>query len=63
MAINNMQYNDMLLEYRKGRKFSDYVNSCMKSYGTTLKEELHKAITWEYYKSVTDKDGCNREKD
>ena len=59
--INNLQYNRMLEEYRKDGKFSDYVKNCMRNYGTNLREELHKVITWEYYKSVTDKDGCNRE--
>ena len=57
--VNNLQYNEMLEEYRKGRKFSDYVKRCMDSYGTTLNEELRKAITWEYYKSVIT--GCNKE--
>ena len=52
-GINNLQYNQMLEEYRKDEKFSDYVKHCMRTYGTSLREELHKAITWEYYKSVT----------
>ena len=59
--INNSQYNQMLTEYKKGRKFSDYVLKCMMTYHTTLTEELHKQITWEYYKTVADKDGCNKE--
>ena len=62
MSINNLQYNQMLEEYRKGRKFAEYVRRCMETYGTNLNEELHKTITWEYYKSVVDKNGCNREK-
>jgi hypothetical protein len=59
MAIDNLKYNKMLEEYRKGRKFNDYVKHCMESYGTNLQQELHKTITWEYYKSVVD--GCNKE--
>ena len=57
--IDNLKYNKMLEEYRKGRKFADYVNKCMSNYETTLTEELRKVITWEYYKSVVD--GCNKE--
>ena len=60
--INNLQYNQMLEEYRKDGKFADYVKKCMGCYGTNLQEELHKTITWEYFKSVADKDGCNKEK-
>jgi len=59
--INNLQYNQMLEEYRKDAKFSDYVKKCMRTYGTTLREELHKQITWEYYKSVTT--GVNKPKE
>ena len=62
MSINNLQYNKMLEEYRRDRKFADYVKRCMQTYGTNLREELSKTITWEYYKSVVDKDGCNRER-
>ena len=62
IGINNYQYNQMLEEYKKDRKFADYVKRCMQTYGTNLSEELHKVITWEYYKSVADKDGCNKEK-
>lgn len=58
-GINNIQYNKMLEEYKKDGKFSDYVRSCMRNYGTTVREELHKQITWEYYKSVTE--GVNKE--
>ena len=61
-GINNLQYNKMYEEYQKDGKFADYVKGCMRSYGTTLQEELRKVITWEYYKSVVEKDGCNREK-
>ena len=58
-GINNIQYNKMLEEYKKDGKFSDYVRGCMRNYGTTVREELHKQITWEYYKSVTE--GVNKE--
>lgn len=58
--INNLQYNKMLEEYRRDGKFAEYVKKCMQTYGTTLQDELHKVITWEYYKSVVE--GCNREK-
>ena len=61
-GINNLQYNQMLEEYRKDRKFAEYVKKCMHTYGTNLREELHKTITWEYYKSVVDENGCNRER-
>ena len=57
--IDNLKYNKMLEEYQKGRKFADYVNKCMVTYGTTLQAELRKVITWEYYKSVVE--GCNKE--
>lgn len=59
--IDNLKYNKMLEEYRKGGKFKDYVSGCMTNYGTNLQEELRKVITWEYYKSVVDKNGCNKE--
>ena len=59
--IKDLQYQQMLEEYKKDRKFADYVKKCMQTYGTNLSEELHKVITWEYYKSVTG-DGCNKEK-
>ena len=62
MSINNLQYNQMLEEYRKDGKFAEYVQKCMRTYGTNLREELHKTITWEYFKSVVDKNGCNRER-
>ena len=58
--IDNLKYNKMLEEYRRSGKFAEYVKRCMGSYGTNLQEELHKTITWEYFKSVTD--GCNKEK-
>lgn len=58
--VDNLKYNSMLEEYRKDRKFASYVKHCMNNYGTNLEEELRKAITWEYYKSVVD--GCNKEK-
>ena len=60
-GINNMQYNKMYEEYQKDRKFADYVRRCMRTYGTNLREELHKQITWEYDKSVTE--GVNKEND
>lgn len=59
MSVNNLQYNQMYEEYRKDGKFADYVKGCMRTYGTTLREELHKVITWEYFKSVIS--GCNKE--
>ena len=59
--INNLQYNQMLEEYRKDGVFSEYIKRCMRTYGTNLREELHKAITWEYYKSVTT--GVNKPKE
>ena len=59
-SINNLMYNQMYEEFKKDGKFADYVRNCMRTYGTSLREELHKAITWEYYKSVVD--GCNKEK-
>ena len=58
MGIDNLKYNKMLEEYRKGGKFADYVTKCMNTYGTTLSEELRKLITWEYYKSVVE--GVNK---
>ena len=59
--INNLQYNQMYEEYKKGRKFADYVKKNMDAYQTDLQEELHKAITWHYYKSMMD--GTNKERD
>ena len=61
-GINNLQYNQMLEEYRKDGKFTDYVKKNMAAYKTTKEDELRKIITWHYYKSVTDKDGCNKER-
>ena len=61
-SINNLQYNQMLEEFKKDGKFAEYVRKCSHAYGTSVREELHKTITWEYYKSVVDKDGCNKEK-
>ena len=58
-GINNIQYNKMFEEYKRDGKFADYVRGCMRNYGTTVREELHKQITWEYYKSVTE--GVNKE--
>ena len=59
MSVNILMYNKMVEESRKGNKCADYVNKCMHTYGTTLREELYKTITWEYYKSVVI--GVNRE--
>lgn len=56
--INNLQYNKMYEEYRKDGSFANYVRKCMRTYGTNLREELHKQITWEYYKSI--EDGVNK---
>lgn len=58
MRIDNLKYNKMFEEYTKGGKFADYVNRCCKNYETNVVEELNKAITWEYFKSVTE--GCNK---
>ena len=57
-TIDNLKYNKMFEEYRKDGKFCDYVTNCMATYGTTLQAELRKAITWEYFKSVTE--GVNK---
>ena len=57
--VDNLKYNKMFEEFRKGGKFTDYVDKCMRCYGTALHEELRKTITWEYYKSVAE--GCNKE--
>jgi len=59
MTIDNLKYNKMLEEYRRGGKFCEYVKRCMSDYGTNLSEELHKVITWEYFKSVVE--GCNKD--
>lgn len=51
-------YNEMFNEYIKGGKFADYVNKSVKTYDISVTDVLNKAITWEYYKSVTE--GCNK---
>lgn len=61
--IDNLKYNKMLEEYRRGGKFNEYVNKCMQTYGTNLQEELRKTITWEYFKSVSDAKGCNYDRE
>lgn len=60
-GINNHQYNQMFEEFNKDGKFADYVRRCIRTYGTSIREELHKQITWEYYKSVTT--GVNKPKE
>lgn len=55
-----MDINEMIKEYLKGKKFADYVDKACDMYGTTVEEECQKATVQEYYKSVVDKNGCNR---
>lgn len=54
--------NEMLKEYIRGGKFADYVDKACAMYGDTVEEECRKATVQEYYKSVVDKNGCNRER-
>ena len=59
--ITKEQSMVMLKEYEKGGKFKEYVDKACFAYCDTVLEELQKVTVWEYYKSVTDKNGCNRE--
>lgn len=54
-------FTQMMKEYIKGGKFMEYVDKACQMYGDTVKDELNKAIVQEYYRSVVDKDGCNKE--
>lgn len=40
----------MLDEYNNGGDFADFVNRNAKAYGTDAIAEIHKAITFEYFK-------------
>ena len=53
---------EMIKEYIKGGKFADYVDKACEMYGDTVEDECQKATVQEYYKSVVDKNGCNRER-
>lgn len=52
--------NEMLKEYIKGGKFTDYVDKACDMYGDTVEEECAKATVQEYYISVTK--GVNKER-
>lgn len=56
--MTDKDYNEMYNEYIKGGKFADYVNKSAKTYDISVTDVLNKAITWEYYKSMTV--GCNK---
>ena len=60
--ITTEQTQAMMKEYEKGGKFADYVNKGCEAYRTTPFQECCKTTVYEYYKSVVDKNGCNREK-
>ena len=62
-TVTDEQARAMLKEYEKGGKFKEYVDKACYAYYDTVLEELHKVTVFEYYKSVTDKNGCNREKE
>ena len=53
MSINNVQYNQMIEEYKKGGKFKDYIDKACQTYGDSVENECRKAIVKEYYISVT----------
>ena len=52
--------DEMIREYIRGGKFTDYVDKACDMYGDTVEEECAKATVQEYYKSV--KEGVNKEK-
>lgn len=54
--------NEMLKKYIQGGKFADYVDKACEMYGDTVEDELKKATVQEYYMSVVDKNGVNRER-
>jgi len=58
-----MDIDEMLKEYDKGGKFADYADKACEMYGDTVEDECRKATVQDYYKSVVDKNGCNREKE
>ena len=55
-----MDINEMIKEYIRGGKFTDYIDKACDMYGDTVEEECKKATVQEYYKSI--KDGVNKEK-
>ena len=57
-----MDINEMLKEYIKGGKFADYVDKACAMYGDTVEDECQKATVQEYYMSVVDKNGVNKER-
>jgi len=58
--ITAEQENQMIDEYVKGGKFSEFLDKACASSGLTPREECRKVTVYEYYKSVVD--GCNKEK-
>ena len=59
--ITAEQENQMIDEYVKGGKFSEFLDKACFTSGLPQREECRKIIVWEYYKSVVD--GCNKEKE
>ena len=57
-----MDINEMIKEYIKGGKFADYVDKACDMYGDTVEDECRKATVQEYYMSVVDKNGVNKER-
>jgi len=58
-----IMFEQMMNEYKKGGKFKDYVDKGCEAYGDSVEDECRKETVYQYYKSVTDKNGCNREKE
>lgn len=61
-AITDEQTNEMIDEYVKGGKFAQFVNKSCQAYHTSVFQECQKVTVYEYYKSVTSNNGCNKEK-
>lgn len=59
--ITAEQENQMIDEYVKGGKFSEFLDKACFASGLSPREECRKLIVWEYYKSVVN--GCNKEKE
>lgn len=59
--ITAEQENQMIDEYVKGGKFSEFLDKACASSGLSPREEARKIIVFEYFKSVVD--GCNKERE
>lgn len=56
--MTDKDYKSMLEEYKKGGKFTEFVNKAIRGKDITVEQQCLKEICFEYYKSVTV--GCNK---